>query len=108
MKSLGIAAALFLCSVSLFASADLVTTIVGPNTPLRAGFGAGIYFQVRNNGPDAADAVTLSISSDVPNTCSCALGSIPPGQIRETVASFVAPATDGTITFSGTASSTTP
>ena len=81
MKSLAITAALVLCSVSLFASADLVTDRLPARLPdLRAGYNSGLSFQVRNNGPDAATAVKLSISSDVPNTCSCDLGDIPPGQ----------------------------
>jgi hypothetical protein len=108
MKSLAITAVLALCSVSLFASADLVTTVFPPSTPLRAGFNSGLSFRVRNDGPDAAAAVTLSISSAVPNTCACNLGDIPAGQTRFVNISFVAPATDATITFSATASSNTP
>ena len=108
MKSLAITAALILCSVSVFASADLVTTVPAPNPTLRAGYGSSLSFGVRNNGPDAATAVMLSISSTVPNTCGCNLGDIPPGQTRFGNVSFVAPATDATITFSGTASSNTP
>jgi uncharacterized protein DUF11 len=108
MKSLAITAALFLCSVSLFASADLVTTVFAPSQPLRAGYELSLNFQVRNNGPDVAPAVKLSISSEVPNSCSCSLGDIPVGQSRTGIVSFVAPATDATITFSATASSSTP
>src|SRR4051812_6585213 len=108
MKSLAITAALFLSSASLFASADLVTAVFPPFSPLRAGYTSAIFFQVRNDGPDTATAVTLSIASNVPNTCACNLGDIPRGQTRGGTISFVAPATDGTITFSATASSTTP
>jgi hypothetical protein len=108
MKSLAIAAALFLCSVSLFASADLVTTVFPPLPLYRAGYTLSVFFQVHNNGPDAAAAVTLSISSIVPTTCGCNLGDIPPGQSRTGNVSFVAPATDGTISLSATASSNTP
>jgi hypothetical protein len=108
MKSLAITAALILCSVSLFGAADLVTTVSPPDSPLRAGYTAGIFFQVHNNGPDVATAVTLSISSNVPNTCSCDLGDIPPGQNRGAQVSFVTPSTDTTIIFTGTASSNTP
>src|SRR4051794_3591027 len=108
MKSVAITAALILCSVSLFGSADLVTTVATPDSPIRAGYSSGLFFQVRNSGPDVATAVTLSISSNIPNTCSCSLGDIPPGQSRGGQVSFVAPATDATITFSGTASSSTP
>jgi hypothetical protein len=107
MKSLAITAALALFSVSLFGSADLVT-IASPPPPLRAGFNATLLFQVRNNGPDTAAAVKLSISSDVPNSCSCDLGDIPPGQLRGATVSFVVPSIDGTIAFSGTASTNTP
>jgi hypothetical protein len=108
MKPLAITAALLLFSLSLFASADLVTTVIPPNSPIRAGYTSGLFFQVRNNGPDVATAVTLSISSTVPNTCSCDIGDIPPGQTRGSQVTFVAPATDATITFSATASSNTP
>jgi hypothetical protein len=108
MKSLAITAALFLCSVSLFASADLVTKTFPPPAFLRAGYGAAVFFDVHNDGPDVAAAVTLSISSTVPNTCFCNLGDIPPGQTRTGNISFTAPATNGTITVSATASSTTP
>lgn len=108
MKSLAITAAFLLCSVSLFGSADLVTTSFPPNTPIRAGYNSSVFFQVRNNGPDVAPAVTLSISSSVPSTCSCNLGDIPPGQTRGASVSFVAPAANGTFTFSATASSSAP
>src|SRR3954453_7329804 len=108
MKSLAITAALILCSVSLFGSADLVTTVLSPVSPIRAVSTSGLFFQVRNNGPDVATAVTLSISSNVPNTCSCNLGDIPAGQTRGGQVSFVTPSTDGMIIFSGTASSNTP
>jgi len=107
MKSLAVTAALLLCAVSLFGSADLATTVFPPPL-LRAGYTSAVFFQVRNNGPDAATAVTLSISSTVPTTCGCNLGDIPPGQTRTGNVSFVAPAVDATITFSATASSNTP
>ena len=61
MKTLAITAALILCSVSLFGSADLVTTVL-PTPTVGAGFNASVFFQVRNNGPDTAPAVKLSIS----------------------------------------------
>jgi hypothetical protein len=108
MKSLGFAAALILSSLSLFASADLATTIATPPSPIRSSTTPSFIFTVKNNGPDLAPAVTVSISSATPNTCNCSLGDIPPGQSRSGSASFVAPATAGTITFSATASSGTP
>jgi hypothetical protein len=107
MKSLVITAALVLCSVSLFGSADLVTTVFAPSPLLRAGYSSSVFFQVLNNGPDTAAAVKLSISSDVPNTCSCDLGDIPPGQLRTGNVSYVVPSINGTISFSATASSNT-
>lgn len=108
MKSLAIIAALILCSVSLFGSADLVTTTFPPPSLLRAGYNSSVSFQVRNNGPDPATGVKLTISSDVPNTCGCDLGDIPPGQLRSGTVSFVVPSINGTIAFSATASSNTP
>jgi hypothetical protein len=108
MKTLAITAALILCSVSLFGAADLVLTVSQPAPLLRAGFNSGLFFQVKNNGPDAAAGVKLSISSDVPNTCGCDLGDIPSGQTRGANVSFVAPSVDGTFPFSATASSNTP
>lgn len=108
MKTLAITAAIILCSVSLFGSADLVTTVFPPGPLLRAGFNSSLFIQVRNDGPDSAAGVKLSISSEVPNTCGCDLGDIPPGQLRGASVSFVAPSIDGTIAFSATASSSTP
>lgn len=108
MKTLAVTAALILCSVSLFGSADLVTTAETPIPLLRSGFTSSVFFQVRNNGPDTSAGVTLSISSDVPNSCSCDLGDIPPGQLRTATVSFVVPSINGTISFSATASSNTP
>src|SRR3954451_3307252 len=108
MKSLAIIAALFLSSASLFASADLVTTVFSPGPLLRAGYIAGVFLQVRNDGPETASAVTVSVASTLPNTCACNFGDIPPGQTRSSTISFVAPATDATITVSATASSNTP
>lgn len=108
MKSIGITAALILCSVSLFGSADLVTTVFLPVPLLHAGYASAVSFQVRNDGPDSAAGVKLTISSDVPNACSCDLGDIPPGQARSGTASFVAPSVNATIAFSATASSNTP
>ena len=107
MKSLAIAAALILLSTSLFASADLVTTVL-PVSTVGAGFNSSVLFQVRNNGPDTAQAVKLSVSSELPITCDCALGDIPSGQTRGASVLFKAPATSGTVTFSATASSNTP
>ena len=108
MKSLTITAALLLFSISLFGAADLATTVTTPSSPIRAGYTSGVFFQVRNNGPDVATAVTLSISSNIPNTCGCDIGDIPAGQTRGVQVSFVAPSTDATLTFSATASSNTP
>jgi hypothetical protein len=108
MKSLAVTAGLFLCSVSLFGSADLVTTVVGPNQPLRAGYASSVSFQVRNNGPDLASAVKVSIAADVPTTCSCDLGDIPQGQLRGVLVTFQAPTVDAQLTFSATVSSNTP
>jgi len=108
MKTLVATIAILLAAPSLFASADLVLTVSPPAPLNRAGFTSGLFFQVRNNGPDTATGVKLSISSDVPNTCSCDLGDIPPGQLRGASVSFVVPSIDGTIAFSGTASSNTP
>ena len=108
MKPLAVAAALILSSISLFGSADLATTIQSPNFLIRSGSNPSISFLVKNNGPDLAPGVTVSVSSAVPNTCFCNLGDIPPGQTRGASVSFVAPATAGTITFSATASSGTP
>ena len=108
MKPLAITAVLVFCSVSLFASSDLSTTVLGPLPLLRAGFNSSVFFQVRNNGPDTATGVKLSITSAVPNTCDCDLGDIPPGQLRTGTVSYVVPSIDGTISFSGTASSNTP
>jgi len=107
MKSLAITAALLLFSVSLFASADLVTTI-DPVPTIAAGFNSSVFFQVHNNGPDTAAGVKVSISSSLPTTCNCDLGDIPSGQSRGAYVSFKAPATAGTVAFSATASSSTP
>jgi len=108
MKSLSITAALIFCSVSLFGSADLVTTVLPPAPLLRAGYSSSVFFQVRNDGPDPATGVKVAISSGVPTTCDCDLGDIPPGQVRSIAASFVVPSINGTIAFSATASSNTP
>jgi hypothetical protein len=107
MKPLAIAAALFLSSISLFGSADLAPTFQAPPSPIRSGVSASMLLVVTNNGPDVAPAVTVSISSTIPNTCNCDLGNIPPGQSRAATVFFVAPATAGTITFSATAASGT-
>ncbi|MBV8543283.1 MAG: hypothetical protein JO088_00950 [Acidobacteria bacterium] len=108
MKTLAITAALTLFAVSLFGAADLVTTLNPPNPHLRAGFATTVFFQVRNNGPDVAQAVTTSISLPVPYTCICDFGDIPAGQSRGGSISFTAPATDGPMTLTATASSQTP
>jgi hypothetical protein len=108
MRSLAVAAALLLSSISLFGSADLATTVQSPNLVVRSGSALSFLFVVKNNGPDVAPAVTVSISSATPNTCSCSLGDILPGQTRGATVFFVAPATAGTITFSATASSRAP
>jgi hypothetical protein len=108
MKSLAITASLFLCSVSLFGSADLITTFSQPNPALRAGYGSALFFEVRNSGPDVATAVTVSISANIPTTCSCAFGDLPPGQMRAGLLTFQAPAADAQLTFVATASSNTP
>lgn len=108
MKCLSLVITLALAAPSLFASADLVTTVDPGSTVIRAGYNSSLYFAVRNNGPDAASAVTLSVSTTIPIKCSCDLGNIPPGQSRYGVATFVAPPGGGTFTFTGIASSTTP
>ncbi len=105
MKRLGIAAAFFLFSASLFASADLVTTASPFTTSIRAGYGTTLYVFVRNAGPDLASAVKLSITSDVATACICDLGDIPPGQSRNGSLTFTAPATAGTFNVAVTASS---
>ena len=100
---------LLLAAPSLFGSADLVTTVSPPAPPLRAGFTSGLFFQVRNNGPDAATARDSCRSRPTFRThAACDLGDIPPGQLRGASVSFVVPSIDGTIAFSATASSNTP
>jgi hypothetical protein len=108
MKRLSLAVILVLAVPSLFASADLVTTSDPGSTLIRAGYNSSVYFLVRNNGPDPATAVTLSVSTSIPITCGCNLGNIPPGQSRLGVAQFVSPSGGGTVTFTATASSATP
>jgi len=105
MKRIALFAALALSTTSLFASADLVTTISPPNGLVRAGFTSQLFFVVRNNGPETATGTTVAISSPVPYTCTCALGDIPSGQTRSGVLSFLAPSADTTLTISVTATS---
>jgi hypothetical protein len=108
MKPLALFAVLALGATSLFASADLVTIINAPSALVRAGFSSQLFFFVRNDGPDAAPATTVGVSSSIPFTCDCTLGDIPPGQGRSGTISFVAPASNTTITFSLTATSSVP
>ncbi len=108
MKTLAFFAALALSNTSLFASADLVTTINVPSTLIRAGFTSQILFSVHNSGPDTAPATTVAVSSSVAYTCGCTLGDIPSGQERSGTISFVAPAANTTIPFSLTATSSVP
>jgi hypothetical protein len=105
MKPLAMAAALSLVAVSLLATSDLLVTAQPFTTTIRAGYGTTLYVTVRNNGPDAAPAVKLAVSADVPTTCGCDLGDIPAGQMRSGSISFTAPGTAGTINVGATASS---
>src|SRR5260221_10997899 len=108
MKTLALFAALALSATSLFASADLVTTISRPQTLVRAGMPMQLFFGVRNNGPDTAAATTVAVTSSIPYTCDCPSGDIPSGQNRSGTLSFVAPSANATITFSVTATSSVP
>jgi hypothetical protein len=108
MKTLAIIAALVLSASSLFASADLATSVSSSASVIRAGFPFSVGFTVRNNGSDTATGVTLAIASSVPVTCACDLGDIPAGQLRLASVTFDAPTTNSTLTVTGTASSSTP
>lgn len=108
MKRLTLFAALALSATSLFASADLVTTISRPQTLIRAGMPAQLFFFVQNNGPDIATATAITVTSSIPYTCDCPSGDIQPGQGRSGTFSFVAPAVNTAITFSVTATSSVP
>src|SRR5436190_1445176 len=108
MKPLAIIAALLLSLPSLFASADLKVTVDAPATLIRAGFTyTGLFFDVRNEGPDTATAVRLDIQSGIPVICpSCDdIGPIPPGQERGRFLEIHAPATPVTFTITATATS---
>src|SRR4051794_13659765 len=105
MKTLATIAAL-LFPLSLLASADLVTTTAQGTPTIRSGYASAVYYTVKNNGPDVAPGVKVSVSSEVATTCSCDFGDIPPGQSRTGSASFVAPATNATFTVTMTATST--
>jgi hypothetical protein len=69
---------------------------------------AQLFFFVQNNGPDTATATTVAVTSGIPYTCDCPSGDIPSGQGRSGTLSFVAPATDTTLTISVSATSSTP
>jgi len=105
MKRIALFAALALSTTSLFASADLVTTISRPQTLIRAGMPVQLFFSVQNNGPDTATAPTVAVTSSIPYTCGCPSGDIPSGQTRSGTLSFVAPSADTTLTISVTATS---
>src|SRR5947209_3487657 len=111
MKPLAIVAALLLSLPSLFASADLKITADSSVTVIRAGFKfPGLFFNVHNDGPDAATGVKLEVSSPIAVGCnSCDdIGPIPSGESRGRFIDIPAPNGDLTFTVTATVSSAVP
>src|SRR3954468_14475543 len=108
MKKLILFTVLTLSATSLFASADLVTTINVTSAVVRAGFTSQFFFNVHNNGPDTATATTVAVSSSVPYACDCTFGDIPAGQTRSGTIAVIAPAANTTLTITLTDTSSAP
>src|SRR5205085_12484401 len=109
MKTNVLLAALFLSASSLLADADLRTRMIASNAVFRAGFHyATVRISVTNFGSDTAVGVKFSVTSSIPVSCICPDEDIPPGQNRERPIAFDAPLTSGAVTFTASATSSTP
>jgi hypothetical protein len=108
MKTIAVIA-FTLAATSVFASADLTITASTSQTLIRAGYTySGLSFMVRNNGPDAARNVTLTVTAPFAVPCPCSLGDLPAGQSVTRVMQFMPPGPSGTVTLTASVSSDAP
>ena len=110
MRPAVIAAAFLLAASTLLASADLKIAVVNESSRIRAGLPyGGLQFLVRNDGPDIATSVKLTITAPVAFTCNCdQIGSLGAGESRLGFLNFTAPDTPLTFTVTGTVTSAVP
>jgi hypothetical protein len=93
----------------LFASADLKITASTSQTVIRAGYTySGLSFIVRNDGPDVARNVTMTVTAPFEVACPCSLGNIPAGQTSSRLIQLLPPGPAGPITVTASVTSDTP
>jgi hypothetical protein len=112
MKSLVITASLLLCFSATLAHAasDLTLTLNASQTTVRAGFGVEYVWTVHNSGPDPANNVLVTTDvagASVGPSCAggCVIPNIPVGENRGVGQHVTFPASTGSVTFTGSASS---
>src|SRR5437588_2397101 len=107
MKTLLLATVLALATTTLFAFADLKIDAGTPTGPIHAGSQSSWRFLVQNLRGENAANVVVNISSTVPFSCQCSLGTLFTAGTTGVVMTFTAPSTPGTITINATVSSDT-
>ena len=116
MKPLFLAVTISIVSTTVFAGADLIVTpvIFGDTTPVPIGASRSVRFSVRNDGPDPAKDVVVSLTatggvSTGPCATGCLFnnGTLPVGDF--TTGGFVQfPDTPGDVVITASATSSTP
>src|SRR5437660_373216 len=107
MKTLLLATVLALATTTLFAFADLKIDAGTPTGPIHAGSQSFYRFLVQNIRGENAANVSVNVSSTIPTSCQCSLGTIFTAGAAGVVVTFTAPSTPGTITINATVSSDT-
>ncbi|HEV7574385.1 MAG TPA: hypothetical protein VGQ21_23035 [Thermoanaerobaculia bacterium] len=107
MKTLLLAIALGLSTSTLFAFADLKLSVNTPTEPIHAGSQSSYQFLVQNLRGENAVNVAVNVSSTVPISCHCSVGTISTAGVTSVVVTFTAPLTPGPLTINATVSSDT-
>jgi uncharacterized repeat protein (TIGR01451 family) len=112
MKPLSIIAAIFLCFSPTLAHAasNLTLTVFPAETIVRAGFTRDYTWNIRNNGPDPATNVVITIDNggaSVSPSCAagCVVPDIPAGRTGGIAQHVTYPASAGSVTMTGSVSS---
>src|SRR5437660_333628 len=107
MKTVLLATVLALATTTLFAFADLKIDAGTPTGPIHAGSQSFYRFLVQNIRGENAANVSVNVSSTIPTSCQCSLGTIFTAGTAGVVVTFTAPSTPGTVTLNATVSSDT-
>jgi hypothetical protein len=107
MRTVLLAVVLALSTTALFGFADLKVDAGTPAGPIHAGAPSSYRFLVQNLRGENAANVVVNVSSTVPFSCQCSLGTVFTAGTTGVVMTFTAPSTPGTITINATVTSDT-